>query len=182
MNLANQITVLRILLTPLFVSLLLYYSPGREQFHFFSIVVFIAACLSDAVDGYLARRLGQTTLLGSYLDPVADKLLLLSGFLSLSFMSHLPEAIRIPAWVTIPVLTREFIILIGSAMIFLTTGKLTAEPLFIGKVTTLCQMAALFIALLAAPETVRNVFFGATVGLTVASGIGYLRMGGRLLR
>ena len=182
MNLATQITVLRILLTPLFVTLLLYYGPGRERLHYYAFAVFAAACLSDAVDGYLARKLDQKTVLGSYLDPVADKLLLLSGFLSLSFMSQLPPAIRIPAWVTIPVLTRDIIILIGSAMIFLTTGKLTAEPLFIGKVTTFCQMAALFVALLATTEAVRMAFFTATVALTVASGIGYLRMGGRLLR
>ncbi|MGH7197340.1 MAG: CDP-alcohol phosphatidyltransferase family protein [Candidatus Omnitrophota bacterium] len=182
MNLATQITVLRILLTPLFVSLLLYYGPGREKLYPLSFIVFAVACLSDGVDGYLARRLDQKTALGSYLDPVADKLLLLSGFLSLSFMSHLPDAIRIPAWVTISVVTRDIIILIGSAMIFLTTGKLTAEPLFIGKVTTFCQMATLFIVLAASPEAVRIVFFMATVALTTASGIGYLRMGGRILR
>jgi cardiolipin synthase len=182
MNLATQITVLRILLAPLFVSLLLYYGPGRERLLFLSQIVFITACVSDGVDGYLARKLDQKTVLGSYLDPIADKLLLLSGFLSLSFMAHLPQAVRIPAWVTIPVLTRDLIILIGSAMIFLTTGKLTAEPLFIGKVTTLCQMATLFVTLLAAPEAAKMALFGMTVLLTVASGIGYLRMGGRLLR
>ena len=182
MNLANNLTVLRLLLVPLFVGSLLYYSPEKSFLHGASIAVFILACITDGADGYIARKLNQQTVLGSYIDPIADKLLLLSGFFSLSFMSHLPALIRIPAWVTIPVVTRDVIILIGSTMIFLTTGKLKAEPLVIGKITTFCQMITLFISLVAAPREIQAGLFVLTVLFTVISGVQYIRIGERLMR
>ncbi len=180
MNIANHLSVLRILLVPVFISSLLYYSPDRAYFHQVSIFIFILACMTDGVDGYLARKLDLKTALGSYLDPIADKLLLLSGFLSLSFMSHLPAAMRIPAWVTIPVITRDAVILIGSFIIFLTTGNLKAEPLFIGKLTTVFQMICLFLALWPAPALLQLIFFIGVVMLTLISGIQYIKIGGRL--
>jgi cardiolipin synthase len=137
--------------------------------------------LTDAVDGYVARQFNQKTVLGSYIDPLADKLLLLCGFLSLSLMKHLPDSMRIPAWVTIPVVTRDIIILIGSAMIFLTTGKFTARPIVIGKVTTFFQMATLLTVLLGLTSDIQFLLFVATVSLTVLSGIQYFRMATNLL-
>ena len=147
-----------------------------------SIAVFLLACVTDAVDGYLARRLKQKTVLGSYIDPMADKLLLVSGFLSLSFMNHLPASVRIPPWVTIPVITRDAVILVGSLMIFLTTGKLKAQPLRIGKATTVSQMITLLVSLVSAPFPVRLFFFTLTVVLTMFSGVSYLRVGGKILQ
>ncbi len=182
MNLANHLTVLRILLVPVFLGCLLYYSPERSYFIYAGATVFVLACLTDAVDGYIARRFDQQTVLGSYIDPIADKLLLLGGFLSLSFMTHLPLSVRIPAWVTIPVVTRDFVILIGSTMIFLTKGNLKAEPLVIGKITTFFQMLTLLGALFSGPVFLQTLLFISTVIFTVLSGIQYLRMGGRLLR
>jgi len=182
MNLANRLTVLRVLLVPVFVTSLLYYSPERPFFHTIGVVTFILACVTDAADGYIARRLDQITVLGSYLDPIADKLLLLSGFLCLSFMSNLPASIQIPAWVTISVVARDMIILIGSTMIFLTTGGFKAEPLFIGKVTTFFQMLTLFISLMGLPQPIQPFLFVLTTALTVLSGIEYIRVGGKLLR
>ena len=182
MNLANNLTVLRLLLVPFFVGTLLYYSPEKNYLHGLSIAVFILACITDGADGYIARKLDQQTVLGSYLDPIADKLLLLSGFLSLSFMSHLPVSIHIPAWVTIPVVARDVIILIGSAMVFLTTGKLKAQPVLIGKVTTVCQMTTLFMSLISAPPQIQAGLFGLTVFLTILSGVRYIWIGERLMR
>ncbi len=121
-------------------------------------------------------------VLGSYIDPIADKLLLLSGFLSLSFMAHLPEGMRIPAWVTVSVITRDAIILIGSMVIFITTGKLKAEPLPVGKVTTVLQMSALLASLAIAPAGFRLMLYGSVVLFTVISGIRYLQMGGKMLK
>ena len=181
MNLANNITLLRILLVPVFVACLIYYLPERETLRYAALGIFLFACVTDAVDGWLARRLGQKTVLGSYIDPIADKLLLLSGFFSLSYMVHLPQAMRIPAWLTIAVITRDAIILIGSVIIFITTGRLKAEPLFIGKVTTVFQMLTLLAALCLLPASAQLLFFAATFVLTVASGIVYLRTGGRML-
>lgn len=182
MNIPNNISLFRVILAPVFVILLSYYSPEKNFFHFASIGVFLVACATDGIDGYLARRLGQKTTLGSYLDPIADKLLLMSGFLSLSLMNNLPPSMRIPAWVAIPVIARDIIILIGSTMVFLLTGSLKAQPLLIGKITTVFQMLTLLFSLTAAPETMRLVLFVSTVALTVLSGAWYIQMGKRLLQ
>ncbi|MBI3252029.1 MAG: CDP-alcohol phosphatidyltransferase family protein [Candidatus Omnitrophica bacterium] len=182
LNLANRLSLLRIILVPVFVLSLVYYSPEKNHLRFLSVGIFILACATDALDGYLARRLGEQTVLGSYIDPIADKLLLVSGFLSLSFMGHLPAAIRIPAWVTVAVISRDLLIIIGAIIIFITTGRLKAEPLFVGKATTVLQMATLFLSLLAAPGGILFLFFIATVTLTILSGVLYVQMGGRLLQ
>ena len=182
MNLANNLTVLRIVLVPLFVGTLLYYSPEKAYLKDVAAALFVIACLTDALDGYLARRMNEKTVLGSYIDPIADKLLLLSGFLSLSLMSHLPPAMRIPAWVTIPIISRDVIILIGSTMIFVTTGTLKARPLWIGKVTTVCQMSTLFFSLMMAPPALQICLFVLTVLFTVLSGVSYIRLGGQMLQ
>ena len=170
------------LLVAVFVSLLVYYSSEKPYFLPLSAAVFALACVTDALDGYLARQLDQRTTLGSYIDPIADKLLLVSGFLSLSLIPDLPAAVHIPAWVTIPVITRDMIILIGSVMIFVTTGHLKAQPLFIGKLTTVFQMMTLFFSLVSAPVQVRSILFIVTVFLTIASGVQYIRIGGRLFQ
>ena len=182
MNPANRLTVLRIVLTPVFIAALVYYSPERSYFYFVSLTAFLLACLTDGLDGFIARKYNQKTVLGSYMDPIADKLLLVSGFLSLSFMNHLPDTMRIPAWFTILVIARDGIILMGSIMIFLTTGHLKAEPLYIGKITTVLQMAALFLSLMSAPEQFKLIIFLITGALTLASGIQYIRMGGKMLQ
>ena len=182
MNPANRLTVLRLLLVPVFIAALLYYSPERHYFYFVSLVTFLLACLTDGLDGYLARKYDQKTVLGSYIDPIADKLLLVSGFLSLSLMSHLPDSMRIPAWFTILVIARDGIILIGSIMIFAITGRLKAEPLYIGKITTVLQMAALFLSLVSAPGQIKITILVITGILTLVSGIQYIRMGGKMLQ
>ncbi len=182
MNLANNLTVFRILLVPIFAGSLFYYSPERGLLYGIGLGIFLLACLTDAVDGYVARKMGQKTILGSYIDPIADKLLLLTGFLSLSFMGHLPPSMKIPAWVTISVVARDILIFIGSVMIFVIQGSLKAEPNFVGKITTVFQMSTLWVALIAAPKFLQNAFFVSTVILTVISGILYIRMGGRLLQ
>src|SRR5262245_34213759 len=104
MNIANRITVSRIVLVPVFVAALLYYSPEPTWLLAAALAIYLLACTSDAVDGLVARKRGEITTLGKYIDPIADKLLLLSGFLSLSLMTHLPPARHMPAWVTIPVI------------------------------------------------------------------------------
>ena len=167
---------------PVFIAALLYYSPERSYFYFISLTTFLLACLTDGLDGYIARKFNQKTVIGSYMDPIADKILLVSGFLSLSFMSHLPDSMRIPAWFTILVIARDGIILIGSLMIFLTTGRLRAEPLYIGKITTVLQMAVLLLSLVSAPEQFRLIIFLITAVFTLASGVQYIRMGGKMLQ
>ncbi len=180
-NVANNLTILRALLVPVFVTCLTYAAPDKPYFLKLAILTFLVACATDALDGYLARRLNQLTAFGAYMDPIADKLLLVSGFLSLTYMNHLPPEIRVPAWTTILVLARDLLILSGSGVVFMTTGRLKAEPLFTSKATTLVQMLTILLALVAAPEPLRNLFFGLTGILTVASGILYIRIGKRLI-
>jgi len=182
MNLANRITIARIVLVPAFVASLLYYSAERPYFHALALTIFLAACASDALDGFLARRRGETTELGTYLDPIADKLLLLSGFLSLSLMRNLPASMHMPAWVTISVFSRDIVIVIGAMLILFTKGSLKATPIFVGKATTVVQMLALFGTMVSAPEAVRLLVNGATVFFTLWSGILYVGMGSRILQ
>jgi cardiolipin synthase len=182
MNLANNLSILRVLLAPVFVTCLIYYGPGREYLLAAAAGVFVTACVTDGLDGYLARKLGQQTVFGSYIDPLADKFLLISGFLSLTFMPNVPDAMRIPAWVTVPVVTRDLIILIGSTVVYAATGSLKAEPLPVSKATTVCQMATLFASLVFAPPSAQLFLFIVTVALTSVSGVQYIRMGGRLIQ
>jgi cardiolipin synthase len=181
-NLANRLTVLRILLVPVFIASLLYYTPEKHFFYSIALGLFLLACVTDGLDGYLARKMSEKTELGSYIDPLADKVLLLSGFLSLSLMTHLPSEMRVPAWVTIPIISRDVVILMGSAIVFIATGSLEAKPLFIGKITTVAQMMTLFLSLLKAPFILRESFYFLVVGLTIWSGILYIGMGGRMFQ
>jgi cardiolipin synthase len=181
-NLANNLTLFRILLVPVFIGSLFYYSPERAYLRADITVIFLLACLTDGLDGYVARRMNQKTEFGTFIDPIADKLLLLSGFCSLSFMPVLPDDMRIPAWATLVIISRDVIILTGAVVIFMMTGKLKAQPLLIGKTTTVVQMAAIFAALLPAPPPVRSAFFIGAAVLTGISCLSYIRLGGRMLQ
>jgi cardiolipin synthase (CMP-forming) len=181
-NLPNRLSVLRITLVPVFIALLLYWTPERDVCRLWAIGIYVFACLTDALDGFLARRLGAVTSLGSYIDPIADKLLLVSGYVALSMMPHLPDPMRIPGWLTLTVLSRDIIILGGAALIFMATGTFKAQPLFIGKLTTVAQMAALFVSLWSLPWEVRVPFYVFAGALTVLSGGAYVRKGGRLFQ
>ncbi len=182
LNWPNRITILRVILTIFFVVALLYFTPERPGLYYWALGLFFAACVSDGLDGFLARRLNQTTEFGAILDPVADKLLLISGFLSLSLMEHLPEAMRVPAWVTLPILARDLVLLIGAVIVFMLTGSLKMRPIYIGKVTTVLQMLTLAASLLMVPDTLRNVLYTAAVLMTAISASLYVSRGGRLMQ
>lgn len=181
MNLANRITMLRIFLVPLFVASIVYLSPERPWLLQAALAFFALACLTDALDGWVARRFLQKTRLGSYIDPIADKLLLLSGYGLLAFWG-VPDALKIPAWVAIAVIARDIVIVIGAVLIFFITNSLKAEPTLLGKATTLAQMSALLAVLAGAPPPLRDVLYVLVTALTVLSGLTYVRIGGRLLQ
>lgn len=182
MNLANNLTLLRIFLVPAFVSCLLYYTPDQPYFFTWALVAFFGACLTDALDGYVARKMNQKTVFGSYIDPIADKLLLVSAFLSLSFMGHLPPGTQIPGWVTMTVIARDVVILAGSMVVFILTGKLKAEPLWVGKITTVVQMATIGTALLAWSYEIQMALWISTVIFTIFSGAKYVKLGNALVK
>ena len=153
MTTANKITVIRILMIPVFVTLAIYYgqsvqrgSPLEWQ-RFAAVFVFLVAAVSDGLDGYVARRYKQRSTLGVYLDPIADKGLLLSGIITLSIANWNdvdPESGKFPVWFPILVITRDAVILLGAVILHLLIGnKMRVKPHWTGKVATVCQMVAI---------------------------------------
>ena len=180
MSLANKLSLFRILLVPGFVASLIYYRPGEGEFlRYLATALFILGVVTDAVDGYVARVERQATRLGAILDPAADKFLLVTAYLSLSLITTLPPAYRLPPWVPILVLSRDLIIVCGWLLIVLVTGDLQAIPSRLGKATTFFQMLAIVGILLGLP--LARWILGCAMALTVLSGIGYLRRGNRIL-
>ena len=140
MTTANKITILRILLVPFFVTQLLYFTNHDDEWYRrLAILSFAIAAILDAVDGYIARRYHQQTELGALLDPVADKLLLVSGLVTLSF-DHRPILDQLPLWLVATVFSRDIIILAGMAVIHYTCGKVKVRPHWVGKIATVFQM------------------------------------------
>lgn len=168
-NLPNLLTTLRLLLLPLFLTLLVYRRPGP------ALTVLLLAALSDALDGLLARWLDQRTAIGSFLDPLADKLLSVTGFVTLSLIGP------IPAWFVIVVISRDVLISLGALVLYLHDGRLEIAPSLTGKAATAGQFATLVLTLLvqlAAPlGRLWEVIVVLTALLTIVSGLQYLWSG-----
>jgi cardiolipin synthase (CMP-forming) len=148
MTTANKVTILRILLIPFFVIEVLYYvKTGNEEHRFAALLCFAVAAICDGVDGYIARRYNQWSELGTILDPLADKLLLVSGVVLLSF-DHGSRLGQFPFWFTGTIIGRDILILIGMAVIHLTVGKPKVRPRIMGKIATVLQMVAILWILL----------------------------------
>jgi cardiolipin synthase (CMP-forming) len=148
MTTANKVTIFRILLVPFFIVLVLYYiQNGTEAFRFGAILTFALATISDALDGYIARRYHQHSELGKILDPLADKLLLISGIVLLSVKND-PYLERIPIWLTVTILSRDVLVLIGLVVIHYACGRITVQPAIVGKAATVLQMTCVLWALL----------------------------------
>ncbi|MDE3066164.1 MAG: CDP-diacylglycerol--glycerol-3-phosphate 3-phosphatidyltransferase [Verrucomicrobiota bacterium] len=140
MTTANKITILRILLIPFFVVELIYYlETGNELHRLAAMVVFAIAAGCDGVDGYIARHYHQKSELGAILDPLADKLLLVSAIIALSF-NHGPYLGQIPLWLTGTIIGRDLLLLIGLVVIQMTVGRVKVRPRISGKCATVLQM------------------------------------------
>jgi CDP-diacylglycerol--glycerol-3-phosphate 3-phosphatidyltransferase len=136
------------LLIPFFVVEVLYYvKSGNELHRVAGLVTFAVAAICDGVDGYIARRYNQYSELGAILDPLADKLLLISGVVLLSF-DHGSILGQMPLWLTGTIIGRDLLILIGMVVIQFTVGKVKVRPRIIGKVATVFQMAVVLWLLL----------------------------------
>jgi cardiolipin synthase len=166
-SIPNQITILRLLMTPIFIGFLIYGMKVPALF------VFCLSGISDALDGLIARRYHQATELGALLDPLADKILLTASFWVLSLMGVLP------VWLTILVVSRDAMIVGGALFLRSIQGQSVMAPSFLGKVTTCFQLATIFWALLfyffqetQAPYLSALSFAAAIV--TFVSGIHYL--------
>lgn len=148
MTTANKITILRILLIPVFVTLVLYYvNDGNEWYRTMAVVSFVLAAVCDGIDGFVARRFNQISELGKILDPLADKLLLVSGIVLLSF-DHSPRLEAVPVWLTVTVIGRDVLLLAGMLVLQMTVGRIKVKPRVIGKVATVFQMAVVLWILL----------------------------------
>jgi len=126
---ANQLTILRIVLIPAFVLLVVYGRLGA------ALLVFMTAGATDALDGLIARRAGQRTSLGAWLDPMADKLLLVTTFIVLT-LPAIPLTNHLPLWLTVVVISRDVVILAVVAIVNLAIGPRTFRPSMLGKATT----------------------------------------------
>lgn len=176
MNFANKISSFRILTVPFFIASLMYYSPERPYLRFIALAIFILAVVSDAVDGYIARKSQQQSPAGLILDPLGDKLLLMSSFICLYFISF---QIKFPLFVILIVISRDLIILLGAMVIFMVKQKINISPTKWGKLTTTFQMTAVLSVLL--QLTISPFFWWIAVIFTVISGIDYIMRGFKIL-
>jgi len=136
LNLPNLITLLRIGAIPLFLILL------TDQRYSEALAVFVIAGATDSLDGAVARLTNSHTALGAYIDPLADKLLLVSSFVFLAFLGFVPH------WLAILVVSRDVIILLGFAVLYFITGhSITVRPTFVGKASTFFQLLTVTLAL-----------------------------------
>lgn len=178
LTVANQLTLLRMLLIPALVILVVYGLNG------WALVVLIGAGLTDALDGILARWWGQRTTLGALLDPMADKLLLISTFVVLTLPGlDLPN--RLPIWLTVLVISRDVIIVVTVAIVNLSIGRRTFQPTLLGKLATvvyiLTAAVTMYFNWLGRSSALVDVAIYATLSVTIASGLHYITHASRLL-
>jgi CDP-diacylglycerol--glycerol-3-phosphate 3-phosphatidyltransferase len=159
LTVANAISLLRLLCIPVFIGLIVQHrliwvqTPGAPHLWWYrwaALAVFLLAAVSDAADGYIARRWAQHTVLGAWLDPLADKLLLSSAILALALPAGLPT--RLPFWFPIVTISRDALLLLGSLIVFMARGNVRVQPTLVGKLTTCAQMACVVLTLLSQPD------------------------------
>src|SRR5882757_10173646 len=172
MTTANKVTILRILLIPFFVVELIYYIRSGDEMHrLVALLCFAVAAILDGVDGYIARHYSQISELGKILDPLADKLLLVSGIVALSF-NHGNFLGQIPLWLTGTIIGRDLLILVGMVVIHLTVGKVKVRPRIPGKIATVLQMISIIWILLQWDAQFPPVWFWIwTLGAAIFTGI-----------
>jgi cardiolipin synthase (CMP-forming) len=173
LTLANRLTILRILMTPVIIVLLFYRQVGA------ALALFVLAGITDGLDGFVARSRGQRTALGMVLDPVADKLLLMSAVIVLSILKELPW------WFAIIVVSRDVILIGGAIILYIFVGQVSMPPSWLGKLTTGFQILTVLVALLDnfVPSLRCAVLPVAVAALacTIGSGLQYVHRGTRLL-
>jgi cardiolipin synthase len=178
LTLANQLTLFRVLLIPAFVILVVYGYLG------WALVVFATAGLTDALDGLLARWWRQKTSLGAWLDPAADKLLLVTTFIVLT-IPGLGLANRLPIWLTVLIISRDVVIVVTVAIVNLAVGPRTFRPSIYGKIATATYIVTAVIAMLFNYLGYRSIFVDvgiyASLAITFVSGVHYIRHAARTM-
>jgi cardiolipin synthase len=170
LTVANQLTILRIMLIPAFVLLVVYGYLG------WSLITFLVAGITDALDGLIARRAGQRTSLGAWLDPMADKLLLVTTFVVLT-LPDIPLTNHLPLWLTVFVISRDIVIVAVVAIINLAIGPRTFTPSMWGKLATatyiLTSVVVMYYNFRGVQAPIVSVFIWGALAVTLISGIDY---------
>jgi len=169
LNIPNTLTVTRIIIIPLFITSIIYEHYNQ------ALYLFIIAALTDIFDGLFARLTNQRTALGTFLDPLADKFLLVTTFIVLSIYEFIPK------WLTITVISRDIIIIIGWFLLYLASDISRVEPSLLGKATVWVQ--SLFVAYILLDINLHflpddpPLLLWLTAGITILSGFDYLYRG-----
>jgi cardiolipin synthase len=175
---ANQLTLLRMLLIPAFVILVLYGHLG------WALIVFALAGLTDGLDGVIARRSGQKTQLGAWLDPMADKLLLVTTFIVLT-LPGLGLTNPLPVWLTVMVISRDVVIVLTVTIVNLAMGPRTFRPSVYGKIATAVYIVTAVVAMLfnyiGRRSGVVDVFVFASLAITLISSLHYIWHAARII-
>lgn len=171
LTVANFLTILRLILIPVFVTALFYQRFG------WALSIFLFAAITDGLDGLVARSLNQKTQLGAILDPMADKLLLVTAFIVLS-LPRFTFSDPIPFWVTITVISRDAFIVLGALVINMVTGFSQFRPSFLGKINTIVQIIQIVVFLGANAFNLHSEYlmplYYLTVSMAVLSGLHYI--------
>ncbi len=161
----NMLTIFRMVLIPIFVTLLFY------QRFILALAVFVVAGVTDGLDGLLARRFDQRSQLGTVLDPIADKLMLVTAFIVLSMRSVFPQPVPshlpVPFWVTVAVISRDVFIVVGAAAINIMTGFRGFRPSWLGKLNTSVQIIGIAAIMFAASFPYGTGYYLPTIYTTV---------------
>ena len=175
---ANQLTLLRMLIIPAFVILVVYGHLG------WALVAFAVAGITDGLDGLIARRSGQRTNLGAWLDPMADKLLLVTTFVVLT-LPGLGLANRLPVWLTVLIISRDVVIVLTVAIVNLAVGPRTFRPSIYGKAATaiyiLTSVVTMLFNYLGRRSAVVDVFVYASLAITLTSSLHYIAHAARII-
>jgi len=170
LTLPNFITMMRMAMVPFFVL-----AVWEGDFKL-ALWIFIIAGLTDALDGYLARRMDMQSLIGAYLDPIADKMLITVAYIALTV--PLGQEVVIPLWLTILALFRDFVIMLVAGVLYIVEGLREFPPSPLGKATTFSQVVTIAVVLLAnvtpIPWWIPEVCFYGSFGLVIASAFNYI--------
>lgn len=195
LNWANRITIIRILLIIPFVSCMLKINdpvlsqPMQNAMRYISILIFLVMVGSDVLDGYLARVKGQVTRLGSFLDPTADKLLMICACLLLASNRASIPNFKLPPTVVVLIIGKDLFLLIGFLIVYFITSKVRIIPVLIGKIATVLQ-SSMVAAILIAPEISKfvpgwiwflRVLWWSAAGTAILAALIYIRTGSRYI-
>jgi CDP-diacylglycerol--glycerol-3-phosphate 3-phosphatidyltransferase len=181
MTFANKVTVVRILAVPFFIATILYYSTERDHFRFVALSIFLFAVISDFVDGYIARTRHQKTRAGTILDPLADKILLISAFICLYKIGVLFEVVRFPIWLVVAVISRDIILILGAMILQIIHGNFDVEPTNWGRAAIFFQILSVMGMLLQLDYAFSIYVWWITLFFTIISLIDYTRKGIKIL-